>query len=234
MTNILGVTLARGGSKGIPSKNIKPLLGVPLIGYTIKEALQVNSITDYIVSTESLEIAKIAQEFGACVPFMRPKELAEDISSSSSALIHALSNAELYFGRKYDFVIELMATNPFKTAIDIQACIKLLIESGADSVIAVKRVEEHHPSRIKKIVDGRITNFCVDEKLESRRQDLTPPAYIRCGAIYALKRDELINHGRRYGSDFSLAYELNFKDSVNIDSPQDWLIAEYLLSGMVR
>jgi CMP-N-acetylneuraminic acid synthetase len=234
MTNILGITLARGGSKGIPSKNIKPLLGVPLIGYTITQALKVKSITDYIVSTESEEIARVARDLGASVPFIRPKELAKDTSTSSDALIHALENAELIFGRRYEYVVELMVTNPFKTSIDIQACLDLLVESGADSVIAVKRVEEHHPARIKKIIDGRIVNFCVDEELESRRQDLSPAAYIRCGAIYALKRDELIKHGRRYGSNFSLAYELDFKDSVNIDSPQDWLVAEYLMGRNLK
>jgi CMP-N,N'-diacetyllegionaminic acid synthase len=234
MTNILGITLARGGSKGIPSKNIKPLLGVPLIGYTITQALKVKSITDYIVSTESEEIARVARDLGASVPFIRPKELAKDTSTSSSALIHALKSAELIFDRRYEYVVELMVTNPFKTSIDIQACLDLLVESGADSVIAVKRVEEHHPARIKKIIDGRIVNFCVDEELESRRQDLTPAAYIRCGAIYALKRDELIKHGRRYGSNFSLAYELDFKDSVNIDSPQDWLVAEYLMGRNLK
>lgn len=229
MTNVLGITLARGGSKGVPNKNIKPLAGVPLLEYTIRAALKVGSISDYVVSTDSQEIATLAGNLGAAVPFLRPIDLAQDTSSSADALIHAVQMSEAIYGRRYDFVVELMATNPFKSSLDIERCISLLIDSGADSVIAVKRVEEHHPARLKRVIDGRIVDFCVPEILESRRQDLTPDAFIRCGAIYALKRDELMVHKRRYGSDFSLAYELEFRESINIDSPLDWLMAEHLM-----
>lgn len=228
--NVLAVTLARGGSKGIPGKNIKPLNGKPLLAYTVLEALSSRLVDHYVVSTDSEEIASAARALGAQVPFLRPSNLASDTASSAEALAHAVEESERFFGKKFDYVIELMVTNPFKTAKDIDSCIKLLQSSGADSVVAVKRVEEHHPARLKKIEEGRIRNFCTPEILESRRQDLKPQAYIRCGAIYALRRDELMLHNRRYGSENSLAYELAFKDSVNIDSEIDWIVAEHLMS----
>ena len=228
--NVLAVTLARGGSKGIPGKNIKPLNGKPLLAYTVLEALKSRLIDHYVVSTDSEEIASTARALGAQVPFLRPSDLASDTASSADALAHAVEESEKSFGKKFDYVIELMVTNPFKTVKDIDSCIELLQSSGADSVVAVKRVEEHHPARLKKIEEGRIVNFCTQEVLESRRQDLKPEAYIRCGAIYALRRDELMLHKRRYGSENSLAYELAFKDSVNIDSEIDWIVAEHLMS----
>lgn len=228
--NVLAVTLARGGSKGIPGKNIKQLNGKPLLAYTVLEALSSRLIDHYVVSTDSEEIASTARALGAQVPFLRPGNLASDTASSAEALAHAVEESERLFEKKFDYVIELMVTNPFKSSKDIDSCIELLQTSGADSVIAVKRVEEHHPARLKKIEAGKIVNFCTPEILESRRQDLKPKAYIRCGAIYALRRDELMLHNRRYGSENSVAYELDFLDSVNIDSELDWIVAEYLMS----
>lgn len=227
---ILGVTLARSGSKGVPGKNTKLLCGKPLIAHTIKEALQSSLLTDYVVSTDSQEVANLSKRLGADVPFIRPQELAQDNSSSVSALKHAVNEMELLRKFKYDFVVELMVTNPFKTTFDIDTAIRSLIESGADSVIAVKRVTDGHPARIKKLVGGRIEDFCVPEELESRRQDLKPDAFIRCGAIYALTRSELMDRNRRYGSSFSLAMELAFTDSVNIDDENDFALAEILMT----
>ncbi len=226
---VLGVTLARSGSKGVPGKNIRPINGRPLIAYTIEEALKSKLISDYIISTDSEQIAQVSRELGAEVPFLRPTHLAQDDSPSADALIHAVKAMEDLRGFKYDYVIELMVTNPFKTFRDIDKAVEMLSTSGADSVIAVKRVYDGHPARIKKIIDGKLQDFCVPEILESRRQDLSPPAYIRCGAIYALSRNEIIENGRRYGSDFSLAFELENPKSINIDDEFDLALAELIL-----
>ena len=185
---ILGITLARGGSKSVPKKNIKPICGKPLIAYTISEALKSKYLTRYIISTDNEEIKEIALKFGAEVPFVRPKKLATDKASSADAIKHAVSFVEKEEGFKYDFIIELMCTNPLKTVKDIDSCISKLVQTGADSVIAVHKLEDHHPIRIKKIINDRIIDFCLPEKLDSRRQDLKPDAYIRSGSIYALKR----------------------------------------------
>lgn len=226
---ILGLTLARGGSKSVPRKNIKPIAGVPLIGYTISEALKSKYITRYIVSTDDEEIQQVAIKYGAEVPFLRPIELSKDESSSVDAMKHAVDWIEEQEQVKYDYVIELMCTNPMKTVEDIDASIEKLISTNADSVIAVNKLEDHHPARIKKIVDDKIIDFCIPEIPESRRQDLKPDAYIRSGSIYALKRDYLMIQGKRYGSVNSRPYILPPERAVNIDTKIDFMIAELML-----
>jgi len=227
---ILGLTLARGGSKSVPRKNIKPIAGLPLIGYTIAEALKSKFITRYIVSTDDEEIQQVAIQCGAEAPFLRPSEFSTDEASSVSAMQHAVDWVEQQEGVEYDYIVELMCTNPMKTVEDIDASIEKLISTKADSVIAVHQLEDHHPARIKKIIDDKITDFCIPEILESRRQDLKPEAYIRSGSIYALKRDHLMIEGKRYGSDNSRPYILPQERAVNIDTEVDFMIAELMLN----
>ena len=148
MTNkykILGITLARGGSKGIKNKNIKLLNNKPIIYYTIREALKSKFLTSYIVSTDSKDIKIISEKYGANVPFLRPKKLSTDTSSSSDALKHAVNFMEKLNNTKYDFIIEIMATNPLKNFKDIDTIINKLIKTKADTVIAMSKVTEHHP-----------------------------------------------------------------------------------------
>ena len=218
--NILGVTLARGGSKGIKNKNLVKIKGKPLIYYTIKEAKKIKELTKYIVSTDSIKIKKIAQNFKAEVPFIRPKKFSKDNSSSASALKHALLECEKIYNIRFNYIVELMATNPLKTALDIKKVIKILIKNKADSVIAVNQLFDHHPARIKKIIKGKLYDFAVKEKLESRRQDLKPNAYVRSGSIYAMSRKYVINQ-KRYFSGKSLAYILPIKRTINIDDKND-------------
>jgi CMP-N,N'-diacetyllegionaminic acid synthase len=231
---ILGITLARGGSKSVPRKNIRPIFGVPLIGYSIAEALRSHFITRYIVSTDDEEIRQVALKYGADAPFLRPSEFSTDTASSVGALQHAVNWVEQEEGVRYDYIVELMCTNPMKNVDDIDNCIEKLISTGADSVIAVHRIEDHHPIRIKKIIDDRIIDFCLPEKAETRRQDLKPDAYVRSGSIYALRRDHLMVDGRRYGSIESRPYILPDERAVNVDTEIDFLIAENLLQRTPR
>lgn len=225
---ILAITLARGGSKGIPNKNIININNKPLIYYTLKEAKKCKFINDYIVSTDSLKIKKIAEKYKVEVPFIRPKKYSSDNSSSVSALIHATKFMEKYKGYKYDYIIELMCTNPLKDVNDINAIIKKIITTKSESVIAMHRVYEHHPSRIKKIINDKIIDF-IKEKNEARRQDLKPFAYIRSGAIYCMNRNYLIKKKRRYGGKNSRPYILEDFKGVNIDSENDLMtVINYL------
>ena len=121
-----------------------------------------------------------------------------------------------------------------KTVVDIDAVIQKLVTTGADSVIAVHKLEDHHPIRIKKIVEDRIVDFCLPEIPEMRRQDLKPDAYIRSGSIYGLRRDHLMVEGRRYGSKNSRPYILPPERSVNVDTEIDFLIAERLMNQAPR
>ena len=226
--NILGITLARSGSKGIKNKNLVKIKGKPLIYYTIIQALKTKELTRYIVSTDSIKIKKIALRYKAKVPFLRPKKFSKDNSSSASALKHALIESEKIFKKKFDYVVELMATNPLKKSSDIRNVIKILLKNKADSVIAVNQLFDYHPARIKKIVKGKLYDFAVKEKLESRRQDLKPNAYIRSGSIYAMSRRFVMNE-KRYYSGKSLAYILPMERTINIDNKDDLAIAKFRL-----
>lgn len=229
---VLGITLARGGSKGVIHKNIRPIKGAPLIAYTIAEALKSKLINRYIVSTDDINIQRSAIEYGADCPFLRPEELSTDSASSVAALQHAVNWVEKKDNTRYDYVVELMCTNPLKIVDDIDSCIKKLIVTNADSVIAVHQLDDHHPARIKKIINDRIVDFCVPEIRESRRQDLKPEAYIRSGSIYALKRDHLMLEGCRYGSAESRPYILPPERAINIDAEVDFLIADGLIKNI--
>ena len=222
--NILGVTLARGGSKGIKDKNLTKIKGKPLIFYTIKEAKKTKKLSNYIVSTDSIKIKKIVKKYKIDVPFIRPKKFSKDNSSSASALKHALIQCEKFYNKKFDYVVELMATNPLKSVVDINNIIKILLKYKADSVIAVNQLYDHHPARIKKIIKGKLYDFSVKEKLESRRQDLKPKAYVRSGSIYAMSR-RFVMEEKRYFSGKSFAYILPAERTINIDDKNDLLIA---------
>jgi len=224
------VTLARGGSKGVKNKNIKLLNNKPLIYYTIKEALKCKFLTSYIVSTDSKDIKNISEKYGAQVPFLRPKKLSSDTSSSSDALKHAVDFMEKMNKTKYDFIIEIMATNPLKNFKDIDSLITKLIKTKADSVIAMSKVTEHHPRRLKKIVNDRIIDI-MKEKKESRRQDLKPDIFIRAGSIYGIKRDIIMKKGLRYGTKNSRPYILPDKRSINIDNENDFIVAQNLIKN---
>ena len=224
--SVLSIVLARGGSKGVKRKNIQPLLSLPLIAYTILEAKKSKYIDRIIVSSDDDEIRKTAIKFGAEAPFKRPKKLASDNANSHDAFKHAVLWKEKDEKMQYDYLIELLCTNPFKTATDIDNVLEKLHKTKADSVIGVTRLEDYHPIRIKKIVDDRIVDFCLKEIPGTNRQDLKPDAYIRNGSIYACRRDAI---DFRVGSNNSRPYIMPPEKSINIDTPLDLILAEKLL-----
>jgi CMP-N,N'-diacetyllegionaminic acid synthase len=226
---ILGLTLARGGSKGVPNKHTRPMCGKPLLAWTVEAALRSKYLTEYWVSSENYDILKVASLYAA-LPLVRPPELAQDNTPTLPALQHAVQETEGKF--KFTYIIEIRATSPLKTTEDIDGCIERLIETGADSVIGVTALEDHHPARAKWLDEqGRIRDF-VPEPQSGRRQDLTPKAYVRNGTIYALKRDAVMGeHGKLFGHEFSLGYEMPAERSVNIDTELDWKLAELLMGG---
>ena len=217
---ILAVIQARGGSKGIPKKNIYPLNGYPLISYSIVAALKSKYITNLVVSTDSEEIAEVSRDYGAEVPFMRPEELAGDKVFSVDSLHHATLESEKHFKTKYDLVVELPCVSPLRDHEDVDKALEKLISSGADSVISVVDTGEKHPVRLKRLINDQIKDFSEhfpEPGQNSRRQDLKPQSFIRNGAIYSMKRDILINTMSRHGED-SLAFIMPDYKSVNIDT----------------
>jgi len=226
MDKIIHVLIpARGGSKGIKNKNLTKINGKPLIYYTIKEAKKCKKLSHYIISTDSTKIKKVAEKYKVDVPFLRPKKLAKNNSSSASALKHALLECEKIYNKKFDYVVELMATNPLKNIEDINKIIEKILKHKGDSAIAVNKLFDHHPARIKKIFNGKLYDFAIKEKLESRRQDLKPDAYVRSGSIYAMSRKYVMQE-KRYFSSKSLAYILPLSRVINIDDKNDLMLAK--------
>ena len=222
----LGITLARGGSKGVPGKNIKMLAGKPLLAYTIEEALKA-PLDYYVVSTDSDEIATVAKHYGANV-IIRPEELAQDATPTLAALLHALESTESEFDENYDIVADIRCTNPFKTVFDINGAIDKLIRTGADAVIGVCKVEDKHPSRLKAIFRDRLVDIWP-EPVSGNRQDLTPDVYVRNGSVYVVRRAGLEEGIHIKLSDNVRPWTMPEERSLNIDTEMDFMLAEALM-----
>ena len=223
---VLAITLARGGSKSIPGKNIMPLAGRPLLQYTTDEVAKSQYIDAYYVSTDSDDIKAVCESLNVEV-IDRPAELASDTAKSSDALIHAVGAALAIEDAPFDIVVEVMATNPLKVAEDIDGCIAKLVELDVGSVVSVTRLLDHHPSRIKYIIHDKLYDF-YPEVPESRRQDLTPAAFVRNGSVYAMTRDFLASNSTRYNKE-TYAYIMPPERYINIDDPADLFIASTIL-----
>lgn len=226
--NILAIIPARGGSKGIPRKNVKVLCGKPLIGYTIEAALKVDLLSEVMVSTEDNEIAEIAVLAGASVPFLRPPELARDTSSTLDAVLNVVESYER-IGRYFDAICLLQPTSPLRSADLIVSCIQQFIDADADSLITVRSVpHELNPHWIFEPNENGFLHLATGEKqIISRRQDL-PPAYYRDGNIYLTKTDILKSQKSLYGD--KVAYFLTDNlPYINLDTMEDWKLAEKIL-----
>jgi CMP-N,N'-diacetyllegionaminic acid synthase len=227
---VLGVVTARGGSKGVPGKNIRPLAGKPLIVWTIEAARRAANVSRLILSTDDADIANVGRMAGIEVPFMRPAELATDTAPTLPVLQHAVAQVEAE-GDRFDAILLLQPTNPFRTTALIQEAIARFTESKADSLISVSRVPaEYNPHWVYLRDANDMLRLATGERAPiPRRQDL-PPAFHRDGSIYLVRRDILMTQNSLYG-DAVLGYELAPTDSVNIDTLDDWSRAEALLAG---
>lgn len=233
--NILGLIPARGGSKGLPRKNIKPLLGKPLIAWTIEQALASKYIDKVIVSTEDEEIAEVSKKYGAKVPFMRPKELATDDSPTSDVILHALN----WFQKKeenYDYVVLLESTSPLRETNDIDECVKLLIDNeSAKSIVSISKLESAHPE-FNVIIDEK-SNFIkkIDGSTDFRflrRQDLSN-VYFFDGTIYiseakAFFKNQTFYHNR------TLAYIVPRWKSIEVDEMFDMICVEAIIKNIEK
>lgn len=229
---VLGIVTARGGSKGIPRKNIAPLLGKPLLAYTAESALSARRLTRVILSTEDEEIARIGRQCGLDVPFLRPVELAGDDTPTILVLQDAVRRLE-EGGECYESVLTLQPTNPLRLAEDIDGSIELLEESGADSVISFVDVGEKHPARMKFVSrDGRISDPPFAEEFEGQRRQDLPKIYLREGSIYLTRRVILMEHNSVQGRDCR-AWIIPPQRYCNIDTPLDLFIAEQMLKYRV-
>jgi CMP-N,N'-diacetyllegionaminic acid synthase len=227
---VLGVIPARGGSKGVPRKNVRPVCGKPLIAYSIESALAARDVLDRIVvSTDDEEIAAVARQYGADVPFMRPADIAGDRVPMVPVLQHAVRFAEQDEGRRYDWVCLMQPTEPFRTADDIRAALDLGRQGGCDSVISVVQVFAVHPMLMKRIDNGQLLPWSVPEPEGTRRQDYQPAAYMRNGAVYLTRRDVLMERGSIWGAVIR-PLVMPPERSVGVDSDIDMKLVELLMA----
>lgn len=218
---------ARGGSKGIPGKNIKMLLGKPLIEYTIDAAKESGIFSEIIVSTESKEIASIAEAAGAYVPFLRPKHLAEDHSLAVDTYIYTILELEKMTSSSIEHLTVLQPTSPLRNAEDIQNAYKLFIEREADSVASYTK--EHHPVFWHKFIRQNLSfeNLFQENVLKNRQE--VKPTYYPNGSIFIFKKELIMQ--KQYYSDKSYAYIMPRIRSVDIDDMDDFRYAEFLLQN---
>lgn len=225
---VLGLIPARAGSKGIPGKNVNPLAGRPLVAYTIDVARQSRLIDRVILSTDSPDIAAVARQLGAEVPFVRPPDLAQDDTPMLPVIEHAVAALERE-GWTPDIIVLLQPTSPLRRPEHIVRAIVMLRETRADSVVSVVQVRpDMSPDYVMKIVDGRLEPFLPEGQRVTRRQDARQ-AYSRDGTVYAFWRETLRRHRSLYGADCR-PLEIPRAESVTVDTLEDWEEAERLIS----
>jgi N-acylneuraminate cytidylyltransferase/CMP-N,N'-diacetyllegionaminic acid synthase len=224
--SILALIPVRGGSKGLPGKNILPLAGKPMIAWTIDAALQSGLCDEVMVSTDDEMIAKVSRQYGAAVPFMRPPELATDDAITIDVIIHAM-DWEKKQGRSFDNLLLLQATSPLRNAEDIRKAAALMEQKGASAVVSVCE-SEHSPLWVNTIgPDLCMKDFLAGEHHNKNRQQLGK--YYRLnGAIYLARWDFLMDRRSFFGEN-TYAYIMEQERSTDIDRELDLKFAEFLI-----
>jgi len=222
---VLAVTLARGGSKGITKKNIVPINNKPLLCYTTEEVIKSKYIDQYIVATDDNDIIQVCMDNK--INYFKRKKVT-DTQTSADGLIEVLNNTN-----SYDYVIEIMCTNPLKKIEDIDGVIEKLNQTKSDSVVSVVRIWDNHPSRVKFIENDILKGFNPNENPDipgQRRQDLEPPAYVRNGSIYAMTWNQITQKHKRLGN-IIRPYIMSTERTINIDEPRDLMLAKFIIEN---
>lgn len=220
--NVLLVIPARAGSKGIPGKNLQPIAGKPLISYAVTNAREATRVDRVIVSTEDARIAEVARKYGAETPFERPADLATDEVSLIPVVAHAASAMER-LGWRAEIVVSVQPTAPLLKCATIDAGIRMIIDTGCDSVVSVRQIEHNHPYRAQRLEsDGRMIPLFPEGERFLQRQDL-PDLYAFSGGLYVRRRQLLEDWS---GRDFCLgsdrrAVVVDQRESLNVDTPED-------------
>ncbi len=225
---MLALIPARGGSVGIPRKNLAPLAGRPLIAWTIECARRARGVERVLVSTDCPEIAEVARAWGAEVPFLRPPALAGDDAPAMAALAHALDWLAQRENARPEWIAWLQPTSPLRAPEDLEAGFELAAKPGVDAVVSVCAAASH-PFWTKRIEsDGRLVDFAEGAPEVTRRQAL-PPAYALNGALYLARREALLAQGGFQG-ERTYALVMPRERSLDIDTPFDLELAGWLLA----
>jgi CMP-N,N'-diacetyllegionaminic acid synthase len=226
--SIVAVIPARGGSKGIPRKNLARIAGRPLIAYAIEAARTAACVDRVLISTDDSEIADVARELGAEVPFLRPPELADDTAPMLGVLRHALAWLESQ-GVAVEALVLLQPTSPLRTGRHVEEAIALFRSAPASSVVSVVEVpHQFNPVSVMKLsAQGTLAPFLGDQVIATRRQD-KPKAYARNGPAVLVCHPETLRSGELYGASCR-PYLMSEEDSLDIDAPRDLILAEQAL-----
>jgi CMP-N-acetylneuraminic acid synthetase len=233
---LLGIIPARGGSKSIPRKNIKELLGKPLIAYTIEAAKESGFFDRLILTTDDEEIAEIGKRYGAEVPFLRPKEIAEDKTPMLPVLQHAVNFLKEKENYEPDAIMLLQPTAPLRQTFHITEAVELFKKSGADSLVAVVEIPGHFSPYWAVVEDeaswGKLFIGKPIRERITRRQDFPQKTYSHSGAIYLFKTGLLFEAQPSFYGEKVKLYPMEEKYCVNIDDPEDWELAEVRLKKL--
>jgi len=224
---ILCTICARQGSKGVPGKNTKEMLGKPLIAFSIEQALDSNLFDKIVVSTDSEEIKKIAKKYGAECWFSRPAELCKDDSAKITAIQHALRESEKKFNCKFDQVIDLDVTSPLRSVEDIRKAYNIFLKDGLDNLITGTRSGRNPYFNMIEINDGKIELSKKLKNAPTSRQN-SPQVYDMNASIYIWSRDFLLKKNSLFSGQLGF-YEMPEERSIDIDSPLDWEIVEMIM-----
>jgi CMP-N,N'-diacetyllegionaminic acid synthase len=233
LPSILAIIPARGGSKGLKHKNIKPLLHKPLIAWTIEQARQSRYITTMVVSTDSPGIAKIAENSGVPVPELRPAELATDTSPIIDSINYILDTFEKK-GRQFDIIVLLEPTSPLRKAGDIDRAIEQFMKKSdtADALVSVGEVQLEHPYYLKTIDDEVVRPFFKADDDCYQRQKL-PKIFFPYGVIYLSKVSSLKTTGTFY-QERTLPYRIERWQNYEINDSDDFIVVETMLKAHLR
>lgn len=225
---VLGLIPARGGSKGLPGKNIKEICNKPLIAWTIEKAKKSGCLDVVLVSTDDPDIAAIAREYGAYVPFLRPAELATDTATTFAVVEHALTYMKNSENCEFFYTVLLEPTSPLREDDDIDNMLKQLDRRADvfDSLVSVGEVSEH-PSIMKRLVGERIEQFCAELQLTGRRQD-NEPAYFPYGLGYVVKTASLLEEKTFYTNRCTY-YSVKRYQKYEIDDLYDFICVKNVM-----
>jgi CMP-N,N'-diacetyllegionaminic acid synthase len=224
---VLALIPARGGSKGVPGKNLRPLEGQSLVARAAMAARESGVVDRVVVSTDSPEIAEEGRRVGVDVPFVRPPALAEDETPMLPVVQHAVETLEAE-GWTPEIVVLLQPTSPLRQPAHVRDAVRRLRDSGADSIVSVVELPRHmSPDYVMRIADGELRPFLPEGERVTRRQDARA-AYVRDGTVYAFWRATLARHGNIYGQR-CLPLVVPAEQSITVDTPDDWAAAERLL-----
>ncbi|CUU67841.1 acylneuraminate cytidylyltransferase family protein [Campylobacter hyointestinalis subsp. hyointestinalis] len=224
----LAIIPARSGSKGLKDKNIKKLCGKPLLAWSIESANNSKYIDEIAVSTDSNKYLKIAKEYGVNTPFLRPKELAEDTTTTFDSIKHTIDYYKNVSQKEFDYIVLLEPTSPLREASDIDNAIEMLLNSSADSIVGICRCESQNPAfLVKKDKEGFISGYKNKDMKVLRRQEIDD-LYFFEGSIYISKCSTLLDRKTFYHKK-TIGYEVPKYKSFEIDDIVDFIIIEALI-----